>query len=168
MDGASWCRYLINAWAYSHYGFALALPTERTEAILAGLVEAFTFFGCVPHEVWWDNPRTVVLKMFKGRERRPTEAYRALASHYTFEALFCMPRRGNSRSRMRKRVSGSCSSNGPRPCPWCPRSGSLECPLEAICAGRAWTGRWLATTESIGERFRRDRAPGPAVTRASV
>jgi len=34
---------LINAWAYSNYGFALALPTERTEAILAGMVQAFTF-----------------------------------------------------------------------------------------------------------------------------
>jgi len=103
-DGRRLVPVLINAWAYSHYGFALALPTERTEAILAGLVQAFTFFGCVPREVWWDNPKTVVLKMFKGRERRPTEAYQALASHYTFEALFCMPRRGNEKPHAETRV----------------------------------------------------------------
>src|SRR5437764_7081532 len=94
-DGRRLVAVLITAWAYSNYPFAMALPTERTEAILAGMVEAFTFFGCVPHEVWWDNPTTVVRQIFKGRERRPNEHYAALASHYTFEPLFCMPARGN-------------------------------------------------------------------------
>ena len=37
--------------------FAVALPTERTEAILEGMVQAFEFFGCIPREVWWDNPK---------------------------------------------------------------------------------------------------------------
>ena len=53
----------------------MALPTERTEAILAGLVEAFTFFGCVPHELWWDNPRTLTPQLFVGRQRRLNERY---------------------------------------------------------------------------------------------
>ena len=114
-DGRRQVPVLINAWAYSNYGFALALPTERTEAILAGMVQAFTFFGCVPREVWWDNPRTVVRQIFKGRERRPNEYYQALASHYTFEALFCMPARG-TRSLMRKRGCGCCSNSGRRLC----------------------------------------------------
>jgi len=39
---------LIAVWAYSYCPFALALPTERTEAILAGMVAAFEFFGCMP------------------------------------------------------------------------------------------------------------------------
>ena len=47
-DGRRLVPVLINAWAYSNYGFALALPSERTEAILAGMVAAFRFFGCVP------------------------------------------------------------------------------------------------------------------------
>jgi hypothetical protein len=34
---------LLVTWSYSNYPFALALPSERTEAILHGLVEAFTF-----------------------------------------------------------------------------------------------------------------------------
>src|SRR5262245_9956170 len=62
---------LIATWAYSNYAFALALPTERTEAILAGMVAALSFFGCVPREVWWDNPTTVVHTIFKGRDRQP-------------------------------------------------------------------------------------------------
>jgi hypothetical protein len=45
---------LTATWAYSNYPFVLALPFERTEAILAGTVAAFEFFGRVPKEVWWD------------------------------------------------------------------------------------------------------------------
>src|SRR4051812_23138198 len=83
-DGRRLVPVLICAWSYSNYPFALPTPTERTEAILAGMVEAFAFFGCVPHEVWWDNPRAVVSKIFRGRQRRPSERYAALASHYAF------------------------------------------------------------------------------------
>jgi transposase len=43
---------LIVTWSYSNAPFAIALPTERTDAILHGLVEAFAFFGCVPVELW--------------------------------------------------------------------------------------------------------------------
>jgi hypothetical protein len=42
--------------SYSNCPFAIALPTERTEAVLHGLAEAFAFFGCVPHKLWRDNP----------------------------------------------------------------------------------------------------------------
>ena len=38
---------LIMTWAYSNCPFAIALPTERTEAILHGMVEGFAFFGRV-------------------------------------------------------------------------------------------------------------------------
>ena len=53
---------LVLTWSYSNCPFALALPTERTEAVLHGLVEAFAFFGCVPRELWWDNPKTVAIR----------------------------------------------------------------------------------------------------------
>ncbi len=64
---------LIVTWALSYRVFAIALPTERTEAILHGLVEAFTFFGCVPREHWWDSPTTVAVQVLKGRERTLNE-----------------------------------------------------------------------------------------------
>src|SRR6516164_11482780 len=60
---------LLVTWPYSNCPFALALPTERTEAILHGLVEAFAFFGCVPSELWWDNPTTVAVHVLRGRDR---------------------------------------------------------------------------------------------------
>jgi transposase len=103
-DGRRQVPVLVAAWAYSNYSFALALPTERTEAILAGMGAAFEFFGCIPREVWWDNPKTVVAQIFKGRDRKPNDYYAALASHYAFEPLFCMPARGNEKPHAETRV----------------------------------------------------------------
>ena len=56
---------LIVTWAFSYRAFAIALPTERTEAILHGLVEAFTFFGCVPKELCYDYvPGHIIVVMW--------------------------------------------------------------------------------------------------------
>src|SRR5208282_2382059 len=61
------------------------------------LVTACEFFGCVPKEVWWDNPRTVATLILQGRERRLHPRYAELASHYVFDPLFCMPAQGNEK-----------------------------------------------------------------------
>ena len=53
-DGRRLVSFLVTTWAYSNYPFVLALPFERTEAILEGMVRAFEFFQAVPKEVWWD------------------------------------------------------------------------------------------------------------------
>ncbi len=96
-EGRQPVPFLVTTWAYSNYPFVLALPFERTEAILEGMVAAFDFFGCVPKEVWWDNPKTVATLILLGRERRLHPRYAALASHYIFNPLFCMPARGNEK-----------------------------------------------------------------------
>jgi transposase len=103
-DGRRLVPVLVVTWSYSNCPFALALPTERTEAVLHGLVEAFTFFGCVPRELWWDNPKTVAIHIFKGRDRTPHTRYAALASHYTFAPRFCMPATPTEKPRVEKRV----------------------------------------------------------------
>jgi transposase len=96
-EGRKPVPFLVAAWAYSNAPFVLALPFERTEAILEGMVAAFEFFGGVPREVWWDNPRTVATLILKGRERQVHPRYAALASHHVFEPKFCMPARGNEK-----------------------------------------------------------------------
>jgi len=96
-DGPRLVPFLVTAWAYSNAPFVLALPFERTEAILEGMVAAFDFFEAVPKEVWWDNPRTVATLILLGRERELHPRYAALARHYVFEPRFCMPARGNEK-----------------------------------------------------------------------
>ena len=155
-EGRRLVPVLIAAWSYSHYGFALALPTERTEAILAGMVEAFAFFGCVPHEVWWDNPTTVVAQIFTGRSRRPNAYYASLASHYTFEALFCMPARGNEKPHAETRVR-VLQQQWATPVPQAADRNALNVHLRQCCLREAQrTVQGYA--ETIGQRFERDRA----------
>ena len=96
-DGRRLVSFLVTTWAYSNTPFVMALPFERTEAILEGMVAAFEFFGCVPSEVWWDNPKTVATLILQGRERRLHPRYAALAAHYAFDPKFCMPARGNEK-----------------------------------------------------------------------
>lgn len=155
-DGRRQVPVLIAAWAYSHYGFALALPSERTEAVLAGMVEAFTFFGCVPREVWWDNPRTVVREIFKGRERTPNDYYQALASHYRFEALFCMPARGNEKPHAETRVR-VLQRQWATPVPQAADLASLNAHLRQ-CAEAERQRTVQGYAESIGARFALDQA----------
>jgi transposase len=96
-DGRRIVPVLTATWAYSNYPFVLALPFERTEGMLAGMVAAFEFFGCVPKEVWWDNPKTVTTLIFQGRQHELHPRYAAPANHYAFNPLFCMPARGNEK-----------------------------------------------------------------------
>jgi transposase len=155
-DGRQLVPVLIAAWAYSHYGFALALPTERTEAILAGMVEAFAFFGCVPREVWWDNPTTVVAQIFTGRSRRPNAYYAALASHYTFEPLFCMPARGNEKPHAETRVR-VLQQQWATPVPQAADLNALNVHLRQCCLREA-PRTVQGYDQTIGQRFERDRA----------
>jgi len=155
-EGRRLVPVMVAAWAYSNYAFAQAMPTERTEAILAGMVAAFEFFGYVPREVWWDNPKTVVRQIFKGRERRPNEYYAALASHYAFDALFCMPARGNEKPRAETRVR-VLQQQWATPVPRWADLDTLNAYLRQRCVEEV--RRTVAGyAESIGQRFAHDQA----------
>jgi transposase len=77
--------------------FVVALPTERLEALLAGHVAAFEFFGGVFGEVWYDNAKTAVTKILSGPHRIEHERLSALRAHYLFDSHFCNPARGNEK-----------------------------------------------------------------------
>lgn len=105
-EGRRLTSVLIVTWSFSHLPFMVALPTQRTEAILQGMVLALEFFGCVPKEIWWDNPKTVATEILVGRARTLNHNYAALASHYRFEPLFCMPAKGQEKSDVESAVRG--------------------------------------------------------------
>jgi transposase len=160
-DGQRLVAVLLVTWAYSNYAFAIAVPTERTEAILGGMVAAFEFFGGVAREVWWDNPTTVVSEIFQGRERRPNRYYAALASHYAFEAHYCMPARGNEKPRVETRVR-VLQRQWATPVPRCADFAALNAYLRQRCLDE--TQRTVAGySESIGARFARDQAKALAL-----
>lgn len=76
---------------YSRVPFAVAYPTEKLEAFLAGHVAALEFFGGVFSEIWYDNPKTAVVKILAGHERVEHEDFSRLRAHYLYQSSFCNP-----------------------------------------------------------------------------
>lgn len=155
-DGRRLVPVLLVTWSYSNCPFAIALPTERTEAILHGLVEAFTFFRCVPRELWWDNPKTVALQVLRGRERRLHPRYAALASHYTFTPRFCLPAQATEKPKVEHRVF-DLERRWATPVPCVADRDAWNAHLRQCClAERQRVSGDQA--ETVGVRFERDRA----------
>jgi transposase len=147
---------LLAVWSYSQYPFAIALPDETTGSILHGLVCALEFFNCVPAELWWDNPTTVAKAILRGRDRQLNSYYAALASHYRFAPLFCMPARGQEKSDVERTVY-ALERRFATPVPQVKDVDELNRHLLACCQKerqRTVRGR----SQSIGEMFQEERA----------
>ncbi len=154
-DGRRQVSVLLLTWSHSGYRFALALPNERTEAILAGMVEGFAFFGCVPWEVWWDNPRTVATAVLEGRQRKVQSRYAALASHYRFDPRFCMPARGNEKPAVEHSVY-DLQRDWATPVPRAEDLVELNAYLRS-CALAKRDHTMAGKTQTIGELFEQDK-----------
>ena len=155
-EGRRQVPVLIVTWSYSNAPFALALPTERTEAILHGLVEAFAFFECVPVELWWDNPKTVAIHLYQGRERTLHPRYAALASHFPFTPKFCLPATATEKPRVEKRVF-DLQRQWATPVPRVNDLAQLNAHLRRCCL----TARERTCGDndvSVGVRFEQDKA----------
>jgi transposase len=79
---------------HSDAPFMKAYPAETTEAFLEGHVSAFAFFGGVPLSILYDNLKIAVAKILGGGERRRTQAFTELVSHFLFDDRFGRPGKG--------------------------------------------------------------------------
>lgn len=82
---------------YSRAKFVMAFPFQKQEAFLEGHVQAFSFFEGVPYHIAYDNLKTAVLRILKGRNRVEQERFIGLRSHFLFESVFCTPGKGNEK-----------------------------------------------------------------------
>jgi transposase len=82
---------------YSDALFVTAFPRECTEAFLEGHLRAFAFFDGVPRRISYDNSRIAVAKILGSRDRKVTDAFLKLKSHYLFDSHFCLVRRPNEK-----------------------------------------------------------------------
>ena len=155
-DGRRRVPVLIPTWSFSNFAFAISLPTERIEAVLAGMVAGFEFFGCVAMECWWDNPRTVATVILRGRQRQMNVRYAALASHYGFEPLFCMPRAATEKPAVEHKVY-DLQRRWCTPVPKVRGHDDLNAHLRRCCLAeldRTCAGQ----SQTIGQRFAMDKA----------
>lgn len=82
---------------YSRRTFAMAFPNQKQEAFFTGHIAAFRFFGGVPRTVIYDNLKTAVKKVLKGRNREEQSSFITFRSHYLFESRFANPGAGHEK-----------------------------------------------------------------------
>jgi hypothetical protein len=134
----------------------VAFPAETTEAFLEGHVRAFAYFGGVPTRILYDNTKIAVAKILGGEERQRTRSFSELQSYYLFADKFGRPARGNDKGKVEGLV-GYARRNFMVPIPRVSSWDDLNAHLEADCRKRR-ERRLRGHTETIGERFERDRA----------
>ena len=86
--------FFVMALPYSDATFVRAFERECTETFWEGHVRAFEFFGGVPKRITYDNTKVAVSQIL-GKERRLTQGFLQLKSHYLFDHHFCRVARGN-------------------------------------------------------------------------
>ena len=77
--------------SFSGAAFCQASLVETQQAFLELHVQAFEWFGGVFAEIRFDNLRSAVKKVLKGRRRVESDRFVALRSHYLFASQFTTP-----------------------------------------------------------------------------
>ncbi len=77
--------------SFSGAAFCQASLVETQQAFLELHVQAFEWFGGVFQETRFDNLKSAVKKVLKGRRRVESDRFVALRSHYLFQSQFMTP-----------------------------------------------------------------------------
>jgi transposase len=149
-------HYLVMDMPQSDDCFVAAFPAETTEAFLEGHVRAFAYFGGVPTRILYDNTKIAVAKILGGEERQRTRYFSELQSYYLFADKFGRPGKGNDKGKVEGLV-GYARRNFMVPIPRVASWQELNAHLEQQCRKRR-ERRLRGHSETIGERFERDRA----------
>jgi transposase len=89
--------FFVMVLPYSDAFFVVAFERECTESYWEGHVQAFEFFGGVPQWISYDNSKILVSKIIGPHERKLTDGFLKLQSHYLFREHFCRVRRPNEK-----------------------------------------------------------------------
>ena len=81
-----------------------AYPQQTHEMLFDAHNHAFRVLGGVPRRGIYDNMRTAVDKIGRGKERQVNARFSAMVSHFLFEAEFCNPASGWEKGQIEKNV----------------------------------------------------------------
>ena len=149
-------HYLVVDLPHSDDGFVKAFPAETTEAFCDGHNAAFCYFGGVPRRIVYDNTKLAVARILGDGTRQRTQVFSELQSHYLFDDRFGRPGKGNDKGKVEGLV-GHARRNFFVPIPRFDSWDALNADLACQCRARR-RRRLRRHTETIGERFARDRA----------
>jgi len=144
---------------YSDAIYLQAFPRECTESFQEGHKRAIEFFGRVPTRISYDNSKIAVAKITGSRDRKPTQEFLRLQSHYLFESHFCLVRRANEKGHV-ENLLGFARRNYLVPVPKVDSIVELNAELERRCQadldrtlrGKSGTKRQLLLEEHVAMR----------------
>ncbi len=90
--------------SHSRKPFIMAYPRETQEMLFDAYIQAFEFYQGVPKRVLIDNPRTMVKRIGRGKEREFHPRFLALTNHYLIKPIACTPASGWEKGQVERQV----------------------------------------------------------------
>jgi len=157
------CHFLAMDLPHSDAPFVAVFPRETTEAFCQGHVDAFAFFGGVPRSILYDNTTIAVARILADGERKRTQVFDQLVSHYLFKDRFARVGKGNDKGNVEGLVKYT-QRTILTPVPHAPDWETLGAQVRERCLARR-AERVRGSDGSIGERLLADQTaflPVPA------
>ena len=123
--------------SYSRAFMLRAYLQQTHEMLFDAHNHAFRIFGGVPQRGIYDNMRTAVDKVGRGKQRQVNARFSAMVSHFMFEAEFCNPASGWEKGQIEKNVQDARHRLW-QPMPNVPSLAALNDWLERRCR-ELWT-----------------------------
>jgi len=141
--------------SYSGRLFARVSFREDQVALFAGILGAVVHFGGIPRVGVFDNAKTAVTRILRGRNREENEAFRAFCGGLALEVEFAAPAKGNQKGGV-EGANGFIEDNMFRPIPECESLDAFNLELEWFCRNDE-NRKSSVHRETIGERFAREQ-----------
>jgi len=141
---------------HSRARFVIAFPFQKQEAFFEGHIQAFRFFGGVPHRITYDNLKTAVFQMLKGHNRREQQAFIGFRSHYLFDSYYCTPAQGHEKGGIESDV-GFDQRNFFSPLPKVGSFAELNVYLRQACLENA-ERRVRGADQTVAEQWQAEKA----------
>jgi transposase len=102
--GADPLSVFVAVLGHSRMAYVQFVTDERLETLMACHEAAFTFFGGTPHEVLYDNMRTVVIgrDAYGPGKHRLQPGFRDFAHHHGFLPRLCRPYRAQTKGKVER------------------------------------------------------------------
>jgi transposase len=90
--------------SYSRAFFLRAYLTQSHEMLFDAHYHAFRAFGGIPERGIYDNMKTAIDKVGRGKQRQINKRFHAMVGHYLYEPEFCNPAAGWEKGQVEKAV----------------------------------------------------------------
>lgn len=143
---------------YSRYFLLVAYPNEQLEMVMDAHDQAFSFFGGSCREGIYDNMKTAIDKVLRGKDREFNKRFLQMCSHHLFKPTACTPAAGWEKGQVERQVS-TCRCNFFTPLVKVATLEELNMQLQAFC--RAWaktTAHPELKIKTVFEVYQEERA----------